>query len=224
LAAAAERSGIVPKTVFASTVTIVGTQHDNPVNEHTPDRPCSTYDRHKLACETILREATRAGLLKACSLRLPNVYGPGTSINTNRGILNIMMRRALNGEPLTLYGEGHSIRDFLYLDDVVEAFAAAVDADVCDGSHYVIATGQGHTLADAYRQIAKEASAATGRQAKIVTVPEPTDLHPIERRNFTGDSSLFRRRTGWRPTITLPDGIRRFMAASGAVQTMATGK
>jgi nucleoside-diphosphate-sugar epimerase len=224
LAAAAERSGIVPKIAFASTVTIVGPQHENPVSERTPDHPCSTYDRHKLACETILRDITKAGLLEACSLRLPNVYGPGASINSNRGILNLMVRRALSGEPLTLYGGGRSIRDFTYLDDVVEAFVAAIDANVCNGSSYVIATGQGHTLADAYRLIADAAFAATGRHAEIVNVPEPADLHPIERRNFIGDSSLFQRRTGWRPTMTLPDGIKRFMAESCVAQTMTTGE
>lgn len=224
LATAAQRSGFTPKVVFASTVTIVGTQHGNPVNEHTPDRPCSIYDRHKLACEAIFLEATKAGLLKSCSLRLPNVYGPGASVNLNRGILNIMMRRALNGEPLTLYGKGSYVRDFIYLDDVVEAFAAAVDADVCDGSHYVIATGRGHTLGDAYRLVAEEAFAATGRRAEIVNVPEPADLYPIERRNFIGDSSLFRQRAGWRPTIALQDGIRRFMAAASAAHTMAAGE
>ena len=222
LVRAAGRKGIAAKVVFASTVTIVGAHHGNPVNEQTLDHPCSVYDRHKLACETILREATLEGRLKACALRLTNVYGPGASVNANRGILNVMMRRALNGETLTLYGTGSYVRDFTHLDDVVEAFAAAVDAEVCDGSHYAIASGQGHTLAEAYQLIADEAFAVTGRRVEIVQVPEPADLHPIERRNFIGDSSLYHRLTGWRPRIGLPDGIRRFFASAAAARKVAT--
>jgi len=207
---AAERSGTRPNVVFASTVTIVGIAHANPVDETTPDRPCSVYDRHKLACETLLREATAGGVLRACSLRLSNVYGYGrTSVNANRGILNSMMKRAANGEALTVYGDGSYVRDFTHLDDVVEAFCATAVSDcICDGSHYVIATGQGHTLVEAFNLVAQEAFAKTGRRVDIRHVPEPHDLQPIERRNFVGNSSLFRELTGWRPRFDLRAGIR----------------
>jgi UDP-glucose 4-epimerase len=214
LVRAAAKADAPPKVVFASTVTIVGTQHANPVDERTPDRPCSVYDRHKVACETILREATAAGILRACTLRLSNIYGlGGTSVNSNRGILNAMMLRALNGEALTVYGEGAYIRDFTHLDDVAEAFALAADADLCDGRHYIIATGRGYSLVDAYGLIADAAFAATGRRVEIRNVTEPADLHPIERRNFIGNSSLYQQRTGWRPRIALPQGIGHFFAA-----------
>jgi nucleoside-diphosphate-sugar epimerase len=207
---AAARSASRPNVIFASTVTIVGVGHDNPVDETTPDRPCSVYDRHKLACETLLREATAGGVLRACSLRLSNVYGYGrTSVNTNRGILNAMIRRAANGEALSVYGDGLYVRDFTHLNDVVEAFfAAAASERVCDGSHYVIAAGKGHTLAEALDWIAQEAFAQTGRRVEIRHVPEPADLHSIERRNFVGNSSLFRQLTGWRPRFDLRAGIR----------------
>ena len=208
-----------PKVVFASTVTILGREHANPADERMPDRPCSVYDRHKVACEKILREAAAAGTLHACTLRLANVYGQGgASVNANRGVLNMMMRRALTGDVLTLYGEGTYVRDFIHLDDVVEAFALAADAGatVCDGSHYAIASGQGHSLAEAYRIIADAAFAATGRRVEIKHVPEPADLHPIERRNFVGNSSLYRQRTGWRPRISLPEGIGRFFVEEAA--------
>lgn len=212
---AAEKADAPPTVIFASTVTIFGPHHANPADERTPDNPCSVYDRHKVACETLLREATAAGLLRACTLRLANIYGlGGASVNSNRGILNVMMRRALTGEVLTLYGEGAYVRDFTHLDCVVDAFARAANAcaEVCDGSRYVIATGHGTSLAEAYRMIADAAEVATGRAVEIRHVPEPTDLHPIERRNFIGDSSLYQRRSGWRPRISLREGIDRFFA------------
>jgi len=216
LVRAAERSGARPLVVFASAVTIVGVNHANPVDEKTPDNPCSVYDRHKLTCETLLQDAARRGILRACSLRLANVYGfGGDPVNTNRSILNAMMKRAVAGEALTLYGDGAYVRDFIHLNDVVEAFVAAIRLEQsCEGEHYVIATGQGHSLAEAFRLMAEEVSRLTGRHAEIRQVPEPPDLHPIERRNFIGDSRLFRSLTDWRPRVDLASGIRDFVARS----------
>jgi nucleoside-diphosphate-sugar epimerase len=215
LVSAAATADAPPTIVFASTVTVFGPKHPNPADETTPDNPCSVYDQHKLSCEMLLREATAAGTIRACTLRLANVYGlAGESVNSNRGIINAMMRRALNGEPLTIYGDGAYLRDFVHLDDVVEAFARAADAgpNLCDGSSYVVATGKGASLVGAYRLIRDAAESATGRRVEIRHVPEPADLHPIERRNFVGNSALYQRRTGWRPRVTLADGIWRFFA------------
>lgn len=217
---AAEKAAAPVKVVFASTVTIVGHQNANPVDERTPDCPCSVYDRHKLACETLLREATVRGVLRACSLRLSNVYGFGrSSVNANRGILNAMMKRAAAGEALSVYGDGGYIRDFTHLDDVVAAFSAAVASDsVGDGRHFVIATGEGHSLAETFGMVADEALARTGRRPEIRHVPEPADLQPIERRNFIGDSRLFRAATGWRPRFDLKAGIQDYFTRAAAAE------
>ena len=88
LVQAANALSAPPNVLFASTVTIFGASPRLPANETTPDQPCSMYDRHKLECETILREATARKVIQACSLRLSNVYGYGrASTNTNREFL-----------------------------------------------------------------------------------------------------------------------------------------
>jgi len=212
LVRAAERRGGALPVVFASTVTIVGAMHANPVDEQMPDNPCSVYDRHKRDCETILRDATHRGVLRACSLRLSNVYGAGTtSINANRGLLNSIMRRAGQGEDLTVYGDGACIRDFTFLGDVVDAFFRALEQEhTRDGAHYVIASGRGHTLLDAFEMVAQAAFLRTGRRVAIRHVPEPADLHAIERRDFVGDARLFQTLTGWQPQVDLASGIRDY--------------
>jgi nucleoside-diphosphate-sugar epimerase len=214
-----------PLVAFASTVTIVGINTRNPVNEETPDNPCTVYDRHKLACEHILRDATARGFVRACSLRLSNVYGyGGASINSNRAVLNTMLRRAIDGESLTLYGEGAYIRDFIHVDDVADAFRLAMmEPIVCDGRHYVIASGGGHTLAEAYALIAETALSQMARRVEIVRVPEPVDLHPIERRNFVGISHLFKARTGWQPRFDLKAGIRDYFMRTARSPAMVPG-
>ena len=220
LVQAAQSARQAPAVVFASTVTIVGAQHVNPVDEKTPDRPCSVYDRHKLECESILRAATQRGVLQACSLRLPNVYGYGAeSINANRGILNVMMRRALGGEALTLFGDGSYVRDFTHLEDVVDAFYRVVlNPSICDGSRYVVATGRGYTLAEAFRLIAEETLARMHRRIEIRHVPEPKDIHPIEQRNFVGNPQLFSTLTGWCPHFDLQTGIQDYFKRALSTQ------
>lgn len=219
LARAAARRPDPPIVVFASTVTIYGVNPPLPVDESAPDLPASVYEKHKLVCENILREATRDGILRAATLRLANVYGFGiASINSNRGIVNAMMRRAIAGETLTLYGAGSYIRDFVHVDDVVAAFRAAIaDPKVCDGSSYIIATGEGHSLASTYSMIASEAKNRLGQAPEVRSVPEPADLHPIERRNFIGNSALFRARADWAPRFGLRAGIADYFTRSLAV-------
>jgi nucleoside-diphosphate-sugar epimerase len=225
LVRAAKLKTVRARIVFASAVTVVGSLHTNPVDESVPSNPCSVYDRHKHAGETILRDATRSGLLRACSLRLANVYGYGSApINSNRGILNMMIARAARGEPLTLYGDGTYVRDFIHLDDVVEAFRLAAESDrLCDGSSYVIASGRGYTLAEAFNLVAEEARRAAGRAIDIRHVAEPADLHPIERRNFVGNSSLFFGRTGWSPKVDLKQGIRDYFRQLETQSALAAG-
>ena len=130
-----------------------------------------------------------------------------------------MMKRAANGEPLTVYGDGSYVRDFTHLDDVVEAFCAAAATDsVRDGSHYVIATGKGHTLAEAFDLVVQEALVRNGRRIEIHHVPEPVDLQPIERRHFVGNPGLFQKLTGWRPQIDLPAGIRNYFVRAASLR------
>jgi nucleoside-diphosphate-sugar epimerase len=200
--------------VFASAATIAGAHPKIPVDDTAPDAPCSVYDRHKLSGEIVLREAMTGSAIRACSLRLANVYGYGAaSINANRGILNKMMKRAIEGEPLTLYGTGAYVRDFIHVDDVIEAFVHAIlTPEVCDGGHYVIASGRGHTLAEAYATIAEVALERLQRRVEVVRVPQPADLHAIEKRNFIGDSRAFRVRTNWQPRFDLRAGIADFFA------------
>ncbi len=215
---ASEGGAIALPIVFTSTATIFGDRPSLPVGETAPDNPLSVYDRHKLACEKILAGATQAGLVSVRSLRLSNVYGATKdgqffSSNSGRGILNAMMLRALKGEPLTLFGSGQYLRDFIHLEDVVDAIHAAVVLKNPEnsGGAFVVSSGQGYTLKEVFGLVCDEAGKLTGQRTELRLVPEPDDLHPSERRNFTGNSSLFTNRTGWRPLVQLVDGIREFL-------------
>ncbi len=198
-----------PGIYFAGSVTECGVPATLPVNEAHPDRPVTIYDWHKLLAESYLEHYVRLGWARGTTLRLPNIYGPGpASGKPDRGILNQMMRRALRGEALSLHGDGGQVRDYLFVRDAADAFlAAAVAGEDTDGKHFVLGSGHGHTLAQAFELIATRAAALTGRKVALTRVEPPPGLSRIEARNFIADASRFRSLTQWSPRVGLVAGI-----------------
>jgi len=200
-----------PIVVFAGTVTVSGLQASLPINESHIDRPITIYDLHKVMAERYLAHYANEGVVRGATLRLANVYGPGPrSSSADRGVLNMMMRRALAGETITVYGDGRQIRDYVYVEDVADAFLRCATAiDQTNGRYFVIGSGEGHTILEAMTTVRDRVALKTGRRAPLTHVEPPPGLSPIEGRNFVADCSLFSRLTGWRPQVDLIQGIDR---------------
>lgn len=205
------RQRLSPKVLFAGTVTEVGVPARLPVDEATAEYPITIYDIHKLLAEKYLRFYAAGGIVPAVTLRLSNVYGPGPRTTTaDRGVLNRMIRRALEGKSLDVYGEGNLVRDYIFIEDVVRAFlTAGANMDAVSGNYYVIGTGIGHRIIDAVNLVADRAALKTGRRPQVQHVPPPSGLSPIEDRNFIADTTRFRSITGWVPQVSLVEGIDR---------------
>lgn len=207
---ACRRDGLTPCIVFAGSSTQAGLPKRIPLDESAKDEPITVYDLHKLMSETLLEGYARQGLARGTTLRLCNVYGPGPqSSSADRGILNVMIARALRGERLTVYGVGEAVRDYLYIDDVAAAFLAAGASEAAGGRHFVLGSGRGLSIADSFRLVARRVGAKTGVPVEVASIPEPPGLSPIEARHFVADSSAFRIATGWTATIPLEEGIDR---------------
>ena len=212
---ACRRQGRRPTVCFASTVTVAGIPARLPVDESHADHPLTIYDLHKLMAEQYLRWYSEQGVVRGVTLRLANVYGPGPrSSRADRGILNQMIRRALAGEILTVYGAGEQVRDYVYVEDAARAFlAAALHSEALNGKYFVIGSGRGHTIAEALGLVADRAAARTGIPVPVRHVAPPGDLSPIEQRHFVADSDRFRKATGWQASHTLDQGIDRTLEA-----------
>jgi nucleoside-diphosphate-sugar epimerase len=210
-----QQFAMVPDIVFAGTVTEAGIARRLPVNERQPDRPATVYDMHKLMAEICLKRYVAQGLVRGTALRFSNVYGPGHSgAAAGRGVLNQMMLRALRGDPLPLYGTGRAMRDYLFIEDATRAFlAAGACIDRLNGRHYVIGTGTGHTLRQAFGLVAERAGLRTGKKAALRRMRAPGPESPVAARNFVADPSAFRRATGWRAATGLREGIDRTLNA-----------
>ena len=215
LLAACRRLRRRPVILFAGTVTQAGIPVRLPVDENAVDRPVTIYDHHKLIAENDLKAAACDGTVKGATLRLANVYGPGARASgKDRNILNRMIAAAVRGEPLTVYGTGEHLRDYVFVNDVVDAFLmAGAQPDQVNAKHFVVGSGRGVTIREAFELVASRVEALTGRRVPVITAVPAAALSAIEQRDFIADSSRLTSATGWHPKWSLYDGIDRTIEA-----------
>ena len=195
--------------IFSGSVTEAGLTPKKSVDEKYPDRPITIYDIHKYASEKYLRYFACQKYGRSVTLRLANVYGPGReSGSADRGILNRMILYALQDKPITLFGGGNYIRDYIYIDDVADAFIqAGRNIARCNGKNFIISTNHGYTLKEAVLIIKEILQSHMHKSLHIHNQPFPENLSPIEKRNFVGNNSHFCKITHWHPRYTLYQGI-----------------
>ncbi|MFD6068246.1 MULTISPECIES: NAD-dependent epimerase/dehydratase family protein [Amycolatopsis] len=206
-----------PLVLYGGAASQVGVPPREPIDGSETDEPGTPYDRQKLAAEQVLKQATADGRVRGISLRLPTVFGETLTegANSDRGVVSAMARRALDGQDLTIWGDGTVRRDLVHVEDIATAFTAALAApDALVGGHWLLGAGRGDQLADVFRLVAKEMAEHTGRgPVDVLCVEPPSHAPSTDLRSVTIDSSPFRAVTGWRPEISLPEGVRRTVAA-----------
>lgn len=201
-----------PIVLFSGTVTEAGIVECLPVAETCSDLPITIYDMHKLIAENYLKYYCHKKWVRGATLRLANVYGPGPSGNAGRSVLNMMVQKALAGEDLTVYGKGDCLRDYIYVEDVIRAFlVAGKSIDKLNGKHFIIGSGQGHTIAEAINLVADQAAIRTKQRVEVRHIQPPSAQSPIESRNFIADTRQFMQATGWQSKYSLVNGIGRMM-------------
>lgn len=203
-----------PIVVFSSTDTVAGLLN-GVVDDKTIDQPRTVYDLHKLCAEKILEWGTRRGFVKGVTLRLTTLYGPGGDVSkSDRGVINKMITRALNGKDLTLYGNGECYRDLLYIEDAITAICTSAEqVESLKGDHFVVGTGDSATLREIFETIVEATLAVTGQKVAIENVPWPSASLDIDRRSVKIDASRFYKLTDWSPRYsfkkTIFDTIRK---------------
>ncbi|MBF0358845.1 MAG: NAD(P)-dependent oxidoreductase [Magnetococcales bacterium] len=207
------RSGTV---IFASTVTVAGLTPADSTDESQQERPITLYDLHKLSAEHTLRIYAEQGWINGCSLRLANVYGnsSGNQGHCERNVFNRILLNAMAGKTVSVYRPGNWIRDYIHLDDVIAAFlTAAVHSKTLSGRPYIIASGHGTTVEDAFTLIVDRVKKEAGIDSSVQLIDPPTKLCGIDLRHFTGNSQAFSSLTGWQPQIGLIEGIDKTIAS-----------
>lgn len=195
---AAERN--IGRILLASSSTVYGNQHGISLSERVPPQPLTVYALTKLAGEHLLRLYGEAHGFSHCSLRLFNVYGPRQA--TDHPYANVTCKfahAAANGLPVKLFGDGEQSRDFVYVSDVVRAFLSVLETS--RHSLYNVGTGQEARINDLLATLHDiTGSPLTAEQCP----PWPNDI-----RSIRADMSRFAQEFGFRPEMSLGDGLRR---------------
>lgn len=190
----------VRNLVFASSGgTVYGIDSATPIPEDSPTRPRNAYGASKLAIEHYLRILRELRGLRTVSLRISNPYGAGQNADSGQGFIAMAMRRAYGGEPMTIWGDGRTVRDFLYVRDLARAFAEAC-AYAGDATVMNIGSGLGYTLLE----IARLVERVSGRPLRLCF--EPNRKIDVVRNVL--DIGLAHQELGWRPATEIEDGMR----------------
>jgi UDP-glucose 4-epimerase len=196
------------KVVYAGTRQIYGRPDRLPVDESQLVRPTDINGINKAAGEQYHLVYNNVFGIRACSLRLTNVYGPRQLIRHNRqGFIGWFIRLALEGREVQIYGDGSQVRDFVFVDDVADAFLRAGASDDVNGGVFNVGGDEPVTHRDLVKMLIEEAGRGSVRY-----VEWPDDKKRIDIGSFYSDSTKYARATGWRPTIGLRQGLDRTLA------------
>lgn len=191
----------IRRIVFASSGgTVYGDHGGLPVGETAQARPISAYGAHKLAAEAELMRYNRDHAMTNIVLRIANAFGPYQRGGGQQGVVSIFGQAILSDRPVTLIGNGAGRRDFVYVDDVSDAFVAAARYG---GAERVFNVGSGHdrSILDVLHAV----ESAVGRKATVRHAPARTFDLP----SSVLDTSRARTELGWRSRIPWSEGIDR---------------
>lgn len=192
------------KIVFAGTRGQYGRTGGRPVREDAPMRPIDVNGINNIAGEAYHLLYSDVYGIRACSLRMTNTFGPRHQMRHPRqGVLNWFLRQLIDGEKIRLYGTGTQIRDINYVADVVEALLLAMASEKTSGEVYNLG-GEPMSLI-AFVEQAIEVNGGGSYEL----IPFPPESKVIEPGDYIADWSKFRDATGWRPRVTVREGIRR---------------
>lgn len=206
LTAAKNKAGIAPvPVVYASSSITYGDNAHISLGEDVMARPLTSAAADKASIELRARVATLAHGIPTTGLRLFSVYGhdpyPATPGN---GVIDVFMKRLLNGQAITIYGDGHQTRDFVYLDDAVSFFITAMSQPAREPAIYNVCTGTQTSI----QQLARMLCSLCGKAVEI--------RHAAARkgdiRSSVGNPERAIRHLGVRARTALADGLKQILA------------
>lgn len=191
------------RIIYGGTRGQYGPVRELPVNEQTPMNPKGIYEISHLTAEKLVHVYHDIHGIKCLSLRLTNVYGPRAQMrHSHYGVANWLVRLLLDEKSIPIYGDGAQIRDFLYVSDCVEAMILAAQTDAAYGESFNL----GVDVPTTWLEFA-ETLVDVARTGRIEFVPFSRERALQEPGHYYSDISKISRTIGWRPQVSLRDGL-----------------
>ena len=192
------------RIIFASTRQLYGKPQYLPVDEKHPLFPVDVNGINKLSGEWYHIVYNNVYDIKTSILRLTNTFGPRMRIKDARQtFLGIWIRNLIENKPITIYGDGSQIRDYNYIDDVVNAFLTVASSDLWNGSIFNLGNDQPISLLTTAELMIEENKAGNYEFKSF-----PADLKKIDIGDFYSDFSKIKNSLGWSPQVTIREGMK----------------
>ena len=190
------------RIVFASTRQLYGRPQYLPVDEAHPRAPVDVNGINKLAAEMYYTLYHQVHGMHTVSLRLTNTYGPRMDLaSEKKGFVGVFLRKALNGEPIRIFGDGTQRRDFNHVDDVLEALLLAGEREELAGGVFNLGHPEPKSLLEMVEILHRHL------EFDSELVPFPPEIEAIDIGDYFGAFDLFREACGWNPRIGLEEGL-----------------
>ena len=197
------------KVVFPGSRLEYGRPASIPVTEDEALDPLCVHAVHKIAVESYLKIYRDLYGLRSTVLRITNPFGPGQPAGRSAyGVVNRLIHLALANRPLPIFGDGRQLRDYIYVDDAIDALLAAGALPATDGRIYNVGSATGTAIVEMARTIIELAGGGS-----LEFQPWPALAEQIETGDFVADVTRLRADTGWTASTSLIDGLRRTVDA-----------
>jgi UDP-glucose 4-epimerase len=193
------------KVIFAGTRGEYGASVKLPVEENHPTNPKGIYAVTNLTAEKMILVYDDIFGIKGACLRITNTFGPRHQmIHDEYGVFNWFIRKAMDNEDIPVFGDGRILRDFLYVEDLVECMLMTAATEEAYGKVFNVGTGVPVSFIDLAKMIAKIAGAG-----KAVYTEFTQERKEVEPGDYYTDITRIQQVVGWTPKVPLDEGIRK---------------
>ncbi len=199
------------KIIQIGTATQCGLTPNYPINEDYIDDPKSVFDYHKLCAENYIKYFNNNSSIESICFRLSNVYGGSKkNFSPSRGVINKVIKTALEKKTITLYGNGNYLRDYIHINDVVKFINCAIvyNKKQLLGKHVFLCYGKSYSIREVWNLIAEIIWDLYSIKIVVQKKSWPKNLLEIEKRNFRANNSMLVDNLKTRPTYGLDNGLR----------------
>jgi len=204
---ACAESGRCPHVVFASSRLVYGQARKLPVAEDHPLGPRSFYAANKLCCEGYHQAFAASNAITFTICRISNAFGPDPEFaRKDHGVINSFIEKALAGQPLRLFGDGRQLRDYIFVDDLVEALLLCGNHSAARNEIFNVGCGEGIRLCDAAEEI-RRACGSPGTEF----LPWPSRFSQVETGSYVCEVSKIRSQLAFSPVHSFSSGLAQYL-------------
>jgi nucleoside-diphosphate-sugar epimerase len=191
------------KVLYSGSRLQFGKIFNNPVSEDNPLKPLTPYALNKTAAENLYLYYHRVFGIPVVIFRIANPYGPRCQMKHSKyAIINWFIRNAMEDKEIVIFGDGEQIRDYIYVDDLADAFILASVNDKISGDVFNVGSGIGTEFKEMVQWIVNRVGKGT-----IKHVPWPSNYLNVETGDYITDINKIKRILKWNPKVDLKEGI-----------------